>query len=252
MNARTVAVLSSLAVSLLQASAGESISALGALALLPPEAARNVAGITAMDGNPSPERWRFLVCDTHAENGFREYVVADGKIVAQNLASQFAIKITPLEIMAPESIQIDSDAASRIAFLYAEANRVSVSSLRYALRRSPEVPIPVWKIDCFDESEKQVGSVSIAAGDGKVLARLGFVKEPDGTALAAGPSKPGDHSAKAPPPQKRVARQKPVAQRAPTPSPAAPQVIAERVRRAEPVHVERRPKPFRLFNFDND
>lgn len=249
MNARTVALsLCSLSAFLLQASAGESISALGALALLPPEAARNVAGITGMDGNPTPERWRFLVCDAQAENGFREYVVADGKIVARNLASQFAIKITPLEVMAPESIQIDSNAASRIAFLYAEANHIPVSSLRYALRRSPEVPIAIWKIDCFDQSENQVGSVSIAAGDGKVLARLGFVKEPDGTALAIGPAKPGEGSTKAPPPQKRVARQKPVTQRAP----ASPQVIAERVRRAEPVHVERRPKPFRLFNFGDD
>lgn len=202
-------------------------SALDALAVLPPDAAVRVAAIIGFEGYPNPDRWRFLVWDMYAENGFHEYVVADGKIVAKNLFSQFAERVSPVEVMAPEAIQVDSDKVGWLALQYAQVNNMAVSMLRYSLRRTPSMTEPIWKIDCFDEAEQQVGSISVAATDGKVLARLGFVSEPTeaGLATAAGAesSKPKSSSSR------KSTRSKSSTRR------SQPPAVAERVRRAEPV-----------------
>lgn len=223
-------------------------SALDALAVLPPEAARKVAAIIGCEGNPNPERWRFLVWDVYAENGFREYVVAEGRIVAKNLVSQFAVRVNPLEVMTLETIQVDSDAAAALVGQYAKVNNLPVATLRYSLRRAPEVPVPIWKIDCFDEAEQQVGSISVGATEGKVLARLGFVNEPDDgnlTAALGGSSTKRKASSSSSSSSQRSSRPRPAARRQPDP-------VAERIRRATPLppRVERR--PFRLFHFGRD
>jgi hypothetical protein len=222
--------------------AAEGASALRALAVLPPDAARRVAGIIGCEGHPEPERWRFLVWDGQAENGFREWVVENGRVVTKNLVSQFASRVNPIDVIPPEAIQVDSDAAGSLAMLYAKANNVAVSTLRYSLRRTPEVTAPVWKVDCFDETEQQVGSISIAANEGKVLARLGFVNEPGQSELAN--TATSDDSKRKPSSTHRSARSKPTQRRVP------PDFVAEQVPRATPVRPERR--PFRLFRFGRD
>ena len=223
--------------------AADGASALHALAVLPPEAARRVAGVIGFEGNPTPDRWRFFVWDVYAENGFREWVVEDGKVVAKNLVSQFASRVSPLEVMAPESIQVDSDSAGALALEYAKANNIAVSTMRYSLRRTPEIAAPVWKVDCFDETEQQVGSISVAASEGKVLARLGFVNEPAHGGLAA--TKGAEDAKKKPTPSRRSTARSSTRRVNPP-----PEVVAERVRRATPVQKER--KPFRLFRFGRD
>lgn len=224
--------------------AAEGASALDALAALPPDAARRVSAIIGLEGNPNPERWRFLVWDVYAENGFREYVVADGKVVSKNIVSQFAVRVSPLEVMPPEAIQVDSDKVGWLAMQYAQVNDIPVSTLRYSLRRTPEIAAPVWKIDCFDDAEQQVGSISVAATEGKVLARLGFVNEPNQTALTPTPDAAASKKATS---SRRSSSSKPVARRTGPP----PEAIAERLRRAPtPIRTER--KPFRLFRFGRD
>jgi hypothetical protein len=160
-------------------------SALQARAVLPPDAINKVAVITACEGRPVPERWRFLVWDATAENGFREYVVADGRVVAKNLVSQFATQVNPQDVLSPEAIRVDSDKVAWLALMYASTNNLLVSSLHFSLRQTPELSTPVWKVDCFDGTQQQVGSISVAANEGKVLAHLGFTNEPSPTVLAA-------------------------------------------------------------------
>jgi hypothetical protein len=220
-------------------------SALDALAVLPPDAASRVAMIIGNEGNPSPERWRFLVWDAHAENGFREYVVTENKIVAKNLVSQFAARINPQEVLSPETIRVDSDKAAWLALQYAKANDILVWTLRYTLRRPPELSGPVWKIDCFDAVDQQVGSLSLAAKEGKVIARLGFANEPS-EAILAEVSSAAASKAKATPKGRNTGStaRRTVSQ--------PPQSVAERVQRATPARPERVFRPFRLFRFGRD
>jgi len=163
----------------------DGASALQARATLPPEVSNKVAAIIGCEGRPVPERWRFLVWDATAENGFREFVVADGMIVARNRVSQFATQVYPQEVLRPDAIRVDSDKAGWLALMYGKANNLLISSLHFTLRQPPELSTPVWKIDCFDGTQQQVGSISIAANEGKVLAHLGFEVEPSPTVLAA-------------------------------------------------------------------
>jgi hypothetical protein len=158
---------------------------LQARAVLPPEVHSRVTAIIGCDGRPIPERWRFLVWDESAENGFREFVVADGKVVSKNLVSQFATQVDPQEVLPPDTIRIDSDKVGWLALMYASANNLLISSLHFSLRQTPGLAAPVWKVDCFDGTQQQVGSISISANEGNVLAHLGFAIEPSPTVLAA-------------------------------------------------------------------
>jgi hypothetical protein len=219
-------------------------SALDALAVLPPDAATRVAMIIGNEGNPAPERWRFFVWDAHAENGFREYVVAERKIVAKNLVSQFAARVNPQEVLSPDAIRVDSDKAAWLALQYAKANDILVWKLRYTLRRPPELSGPVWKIDCFDAVDQEVGSLSLGATEGKVLARLGFANEPSDAILA-------EVSSAAASKAKALASAKPRSTGSTTRRPP-PQAVAERVRRATPARQERGFNLFRIFRFGRD
>src|SRR5438046_3902324 len=80
------------------ANARESQTALDALKLLPKGMGKNLARIEAREGTPVPERWHILVHDAQSENGLREFVVADGKLVADRTLSQFAEKLTDDDI----------------------------------------------------------------------------------------------------------------------------------------------------------
>jgi hypothetical protein len=69
--------------------------------------------------------------------------------------------------------------------MYASTNNLLVSSLHLSLRKPPELAAPVWRVDCFDGTQQQVGSISVGAAEGKVLAHLGFPNDPSPTVLAA-------------------------------------------------------------------
>ena len=165
--------------------AAEGASALQARAVLPPDVSNRVTAIIGCEGRPVPERWRFIVWDPAAENGFREIVVSDGKIVSKNLFSQFADRVRPEEVLPPETILVDSDKVAWLALMYASTNNQLVSSLHLSLRKPPELAAPVWRVDCFDGTQQQVGSISVGASEGKVLAHLGFPIDPSPTVLAA-------------------------------------------------------------------
>jgi len=58
------------------------------LKLLPKDARKGVARIEAREGSPNPERWHILVNDKTAENGLKEFVIADGMIVASGRSNR--------------------------------------------------------------------------------------------------------------------------------------------------------------------
>jgi hypothetical protein len=237
-----IAVLMSLIMAPDGSAAADGSSALDAMAVLPQDAASRVAVIVGNEGNPAPERWRFLVWDANAENGFREYVVVDRKIVSRNLVSQFAARVNPQEVLPPDTIRVDSDKAGWLVLQYAKANDVAVWTLRYTLRRPLELSGPVWKIDCFDAADQQIGSLSLAATEGKVIARLGFANEPSQAILADVAT--GASSKTTPSPKRRSTASTSSDRR------SAPPQVAERMPRPTPVKPERR--PFRLFRFGRD
>ena len=152
-------------------------TALDALKLLPKEQRGRVARIEARDGAPEPERWHILVSDPAAENGLKEFVVADGVIVAERGISQFAESLTPAQVLG-DGVRFNSDRAAQIAQQFAQVNGVTVATIAYQLRKDGPTAIPMWRLTCFDAIGREIGSLTVTATKGWVISHQGFPLEP--------------------------------------------------------------------------
>lgn len=163
-------------------------TALDALKMLPKGAEKNLALIEAREGTPAPERWHILVHDAQSENGLREFVVADGKLVANRTLSQFAETLTTNDVIGADAVRLNSDGLSALAAKYAVSNNVWISSMNYELRKENE--LPVWRLDCLDARGQKVGALSVAADNGKIVSREGFPNEPAEKTARIAPERP--------------------------------------------------------------
>jgi hypothetical protein len=173
-------------------------SAFKAYASLPHDAALRLAKIAGCEGSPQPARWHFVIHEAEAENGLRDYVIADGRIVAENAASQFADEVRVEDVLALNSVQIDSDYVARIAAQYAAANAVKIASMNYELHKNP-MGRPVWKVTCLDPRNRILGWVVVDAADGKVAGQGGFEFTPAAYDSATGEPTVPDLVASEPP-----------------------------------------------------
>lgn len=148
-------------------------SALDALKKLPPEQRANLARIEGRDGTPTPERWYFQVYSPDAENGVREEVVAERRVVARRALSQFVATLQLYDVLGG-AVRVDSDQAVKLARRYAEANGISVASYDYTLAKPFFEAAPGWAVRCKDAAGQTVGSLTIAAETGEVIAHDGF------------------------------------------------------------------------------
>ena len=152
-------------------------TALDAVKLLPREHRARVARIEARDGSPAPERWHVLVNDRAAENGLKEYVVAEGAIVAERRISQFAESLAPDQILG-DGVRFNSDRAAELVQRYAQANDIIVASIGYQLRRDGQAAVPLWRLTCYSALGREIGSLTITATKGAVISHQGFTVEP--------------------------------------------------------------------------
>ena len=159
-------------------------SALGALKLLPMDAAKRLARIEAREGSPAPERWYLLVHDPAEERGVREFVVADGKFLTSRTLSQFADVLKPADVIGADAVKVDSAHVAKLAAAFAEANGAKVGSLNYELRRDAASNGPAWKVTVLDASGDQLGVLAVNATRGAVLSAEGFEKSPAAELLA--------------------------------------------------------------------
>jgi hypothetical protein len=207
---RLVTVTFLIAVLAAASHAAESMSALSALKLLPPEKASLLCRIEGREGAPTPQRWYLLVYDPSQESAVQEFVVADGKVVATRSLSQFASVLTPEDVIGGGVLSIDSSQAFATVQSYARYNRTNVESLNYRLSKDSGSKEPVWSVKCISPSGKSIGEVAIAATDGRVIAQQGFAYDPPSSMVATA-QRPGSRSelpaiAEAPPNAKPASR----------------------------------------------
>lgn len=153
-------------------------TALGALKLLPKDAAKRLARIEARDGRPQPERWYLLVHDAAVPTGMREVVVAGGKIVANRTLSQFADSLHPAEVVGAASVKVDSDMLVRVVASFVVANGARFGSLSYELGKEVATGVPQWRVTILDPKGGTVGVLVLDATKGTVLSHEGFEKQP--------------------------------------------------------------------------
>ena len=154
------------------------VTALGAVRLLPKEAARRLARIEAREAVPAPERWYLLVHDPAAPQGMREFVVAGGKLVASRTLSQFADSMEAADVIGADAVKFDSDKVARIASFFAMANGGRLGSLTFELLRIPEQGGPVWRATVLDPQGDQLGVLVVTAAKGAIVSHDGFEKLP--------------------------------------------------------------------------
>jgi hypothetical protein len=155
-------------------------SAFSALKLIPHGEDKRVARIEAREGTPAPERWYILVNDPKDENGLHEYVVSAGEVVASRNVSQFAEVLKTGDVFGGEPLRIDSDRVANIAREYAAANKVTINSMNYELKKDGTGAALLWNVTCLDEAGKEIGRVYVTANKGTVVSHDGFTAEPSG------------------------------------------------------------------------
>jgi len=174
------------------------LTALTALKLLPAGAAARVAKIEGRDGDPAPERWHILVHEPAAPHGLREYVVADGAVVADREISQFAETLSAADVIGASAVQIDSDKAARELQRLASKNSVPVHAINYALQKDAAGKAPVWNVSAVDEKGEPLGTVVLSAAAGEIVSHEGFslgAKRDSSSARTAHASSGGKKSA---------------------------------------------------------
>lgn len=196
-----------------------SSTALDALKLLPKEHRARMARIEGREGSPEPERWHILVNDRDAQNGLREFVVADGAIVAERGISQFAESLAADQVIG-DAVRFNSDRAAQIVQQYAQANGVTVGSIAYQLRKDAGSSVPLWRLTCYDRVGRELGSITVTGTKGAVISHQGFPIEP---AAAVAEKQPERQTQRQPEKPREKPRPAPTAQvvRAATPIPVA-------------------------------
>ncbi len=204
------------------ASAQGDGTALGALKLLPKDAAKRLARIEARDAVAAPERWYFIVHDPGLPRGMREFVVAGGKVAASRELSQFAESVSATDVVGSDAVKVDSDRVARLAALFATANGGRVGSINFELSKDAAANGPVWRATVLNPDGDQIGVLAVNAVKGAILSHDGFENEPPAELLNAAQAGLGTASRNLPPGQKGATSQPPAARvvrSTPTPKP---------------------------------
>jgi hypothetical protein len=151
---------------------------LNAVKLLPKEDLAKVARIEGPGGAPVPERWYILVHSPSSETGLKEFVVANGELVAARQVSQFAERLSSDDVVGAQSIKFDSNKLAKLASEYAEANELAFHTINYRLGKDTAEAQPLWRITCLSETGDVVGTLIVTTSTGKVISSEGFPVKP--------------------------------------------------------------------------
>ncbi len=150
-----------------------------------------VVEVTGRGGTPQPTEWRILLAGGKG-GGTNEVKVAGSRIVSQNLSDQ----VSPLKPIQLQDLNLDSSGAFDAANEQARKAKIPFTALDYTLRVSPATGKPVWDIELQNEAGTHVGSVRLAAHDGKLIAVNGLNQTPAPSSTPrALVSADGDHDA---------------------------------------------------------
>ena len=179
----------------------ENATAYGALRLvgreLGSENLNQVIEVNGRDGVPQPYLWRITLLPTDTRGGgdaagdtLREVEVAGGRIVARRTISRFqrpglATVIAPMNL---RNLNLDSSGALEAANTQSRKIKLSFDALNYTLKADSATGKPVWSVQLLGPEREDLGTLTIEAGDGAVVAGTGRIGE---AGVAAGGSTDG-------------------------------------------------------------
>jgi hypothetical protein len=163
-------------------------TAFDAAKAVPKTHAKGVSRLIAPASATAPSHWIVLVHDDAAPNGVREFVVNDGTVTRFGEGSEFAPVLSSANRLTFAKLKVDSTQATQLAAEYAKANALEVAALEYELRQDGNESGALWTVSVFDKTETKLGSLTIAANDGRVVSHPGFAVAPAGEASIVAPA----------------------------------------------------------------
>jgi hypothetical protein len=121
------------------------------------ELLNNVIEVKGRNGSPQPVVWTVLLNDPKARGGVREIEVTKGHIASER---------TPVK-----TYNLDSQGAFAVAEAEARAAKVGFFGVDYLLRCEENGSAPVWVLQLLDPQQHSIGSVTVAADTGTVIAK---------------------------------------------------------------------------------
>ena len=125
-------------------------------------------------GTPQPPAWKIVLDDPAARGGVREFEIEKGNISSERTPVRSYSGSAEGAIMNFQKLNLDSDGAFAVANKEANKAQVGFDSVDYVLRTDDETRNPVWVLRLLDAGKHNVGTIRIAANDGRVLMREGF------------------------------------------------------------------------------
>ena len=146
----------------------------------------NVIEVKGRNGTPQPEVWTVLLNDPLARGGVREIEVSKGHIVSER---------TPVKAYGGQGdgivlnfplLNLDSEGAFAVAESEARNAKIGFHKADYLLRCDDNGGAPIWVVQLLDQEQHSLGSVSIAADSGTVIAKMFGGKTTQGSWAAGG------------------------------------------------------------------
>jgi hypothetical protein len=136
-----------------------------------PDALKHVIEVEGRDGAPQPVSWRVVLDDPAARGGVREIEVAHGKIVSEHTPIRAYSGSSAGALIDFHKLNLDSSGAFSVAEKEAQKAHVGFDSVDYTLRTSdgPDAN-PVWVLHMMDTDHHSIGTLSVAADTGSIVA----------------------------------------------------------------------------------
>jgi len=128
-----------------------------------------VVGMAGFYGQSQPFQWMILSMDPKVPGLMHEFVMQNGRIVAERHFPRPKDKDMPYIPLPVRSLRIDSPQAFKIAEQTALKAGLGFDSLHYQLRCRDLRNEPIWVINLNDQKKTPVGVLYISAVTGEVL-----------------------------------------------------------------------------------
>lgn len=133
-----------------------------------------VIEVKGATGTPQPSAWKVVLDDPSARGGVREFEIENGRVASERAPVKTYSGSSEGAVMNFQKLNLDSQGAFTVAEKEASKARVGFDSVDYLLRTDDSSRTPVWILRLLDSNRNAIGTLRIAADDGRVLFRDGF------------------------------------------------------------------------------
>lgn len=131
-----------------------------------------IVGVVGFFGQDQPSQWRLLAHDTRQQGVMHEYILENGRVVAERRFAREPDQDMPSIVIPVSQLKVDSKQAFALAEAQATAANIGFDSAHYQLRCRDLRNEPVWVLNLSDTARKTVGVVYVSALNGDIIRKV--------------------------------------------------------------------------------